>query len=126
MDNGDTQNIEPIAEAKQAVDNRQPDGTFGPGNVANPYGRPKKGWTWRDLINDELLVQLQSKDGGPSIEARKAIVKRLVLMAVGGDIQAVRELFDRTEGKPIQPTAEVPDDLIKDLLHIYKPTKNPE
>ena len=33
------QNI--IENPIKSVDNRQPDGTFGPGNVANPNGRPK-------------------------------------------------------------------------------------
>ena len=28
-------------EPTKAVDNRRPDGTFGPGNLANPNGRPK-------------------------------------------------------------------------------------
>ena len=38
----------------KAVDNRNPDGTFGPGNNANPDGRPK-GKTMKEFAREFLL-----------------------------------------------------------------------
>lgn len=40
-------------DPNQSVDNRRPDGTFGPNNNANPNGRPK-GKTIKDLVRDWL------------------------------------------------------------------------
>lgn len=40
-------------EPIKAEDNRRPDGTFGPGNNANPFGRPK-GKTIKEQIREYL------------------------------------------------------------------------
>lgn len=37
----------------KSVENRNPDGTFGPGNCANPNGRPK-GKTIKELVKEWL------------------------------------------------------------------------
>jgi hypothetical protein len=41
-------------EPNKAVDNRRPDGTFGPGNMANPNGRPK-GKTLKEFAREWYL-----------------------------------------------------------------------
>lgn len=97
MDKGDTS--DPI----KPVDNRRPDGTFGPGNIANPNGRPKRGWTWADLLEDAAEEVLTAKDG-QQISAKKAIAKRLLMMAVEGDRQAIKDIMDRTDGYPASTT----------------------
>ena len=43
-------------------------------------------------------------DKGEKIEAKKAVAKRLVRMAVEGDINAIKELANRIEGMPRQAT----------------------
>ena len=89
MDNGDTSNLIPTNEPEKPVENRQSNGTFGPGNNANPTGRPKKGWTWRELIIEELDKNLATTDGN-KVEAKKAVVKRLIKMSLDGDVSAMR------------------------------------
>jgi hypothetical protein len=85
---------EPISEAKQSVDNRRSDGTFGPNNVANPHGRPKKTWTMTDLIEDSLNEA--DETGEPY---KKIIARKLRSIAVRGDLQAIKEVIDRMDGK---------------------------
>ena len=93
MADSNTQNLEPIKPA----DNRRPDGTFGPGNIANPKGRPPRGWTWADLLEEAAEEVLTAKDG-QKISAKKAITKRLLMMAVEGDRLAIKDIMDRTDG----------------------------
>ena len=95
------------------------------GKSGNPSGRPKKGSSWSDVANQlldatELDISLTlpngkkhqitcNIEGGNTI--RHAVVGALIVEALKGNIQAIRELADRTEGKPAQK-AEVE---IKDL-----------
>ena len=43
-----------MEEPIKAVENRRPDGTFGPSNNANPAGRPK-GKTLKEWVKDKLM-----------------------------------------------------------------------
>ena len=43
-----------MEEPIKSVDNRRPDGTFGPGNIANPNGRPK-GKTLKEFVREMLM-----------------------------------------------------------------------
>ena len=85
---------EPISEAKQSVDNRRSDGTFGPNNVANPQGRPKKNWTMTDLIEDALE---EADETGEAY--KKIITRKLRSLAVRGELPAIKEIIDRVDGK---------------------------
>lgn len=89
MDTGDTPNIEP----NKPVDNRRPDGTFGPGNIANPNGRPPK----ELAISDTIRAMMNEKP-----EIKRALSAKLIEMALKGDLAAIREVMDRIEGKPLQ------------------------
>ena len=42
-----------VKDPNKSVDNRKPDGTFGPGNNANPHGRPK-GKTLKEFAREYL------------------------------------------------------------------------
>jgi hypothetical protein len=68
---------------------------FMPGKSGNPKGRP---------VTRGLLVHLKSKLGELSEgqSAEEVIAQRLVQLAVSGDLAAIRECFDRMEGKPRQ------------------------
>ena len=75
---------------------------FQKGQSGNPGGRPKRPWTWASLYEEEVEKQLSSTDGS-KINAKSAVARRLVKMAVEGDIQAIKELTNRMDGMPTQP-----------------------
>lgn len=95
MDNGDTQNIEPT----KPVDNRRPDGTFGPGNVANPNGRPKKGMTLTDLMRDFL----ETTPTGQQLSYKDAFIRKVYKLAMeDGSESAIRLIWNYIDGMPVQ------------------------
>jgi len=79
------------------------DTQFKPGHSGNPGGRPKRGWTWADLLEEAMEEELTTTDGKKD-KAKKFITKRLVKMAIDGDLGAQKEIMDRMEGKPKQST----------------------
>ncbi|MPZ13971.1 MAG: hypothetical protein GEU73_06040 [Chloroflexi bacterium] len=66
------------------------------GQSGNPAGRPRKD----DPITQAIRSTLREKDG-PSTY-RVLLARKLVQMAVGGDLAAAREVLDRVEGKPTE------------------------
>ena len=74
---------------------------FQKGQSGNPGGRKKRDWTWASLYEEEVQNQLDTKDG-QKVDARKAVAKRLIKMAIEGDIQAIKELTNRMDGMPKQ------------------------
>lgn len=71
---------------------------FQKGQSGNPNGRPKSS----KLFNDMLRLAINGADGDMA-ELRK-IADKLVEKAVAGDIQAIKEVADRLDGKPHQST----------------------
>jgi hypothetical protein len=93
-------------------------GSFQPGEPsANPSGRPRKGNTWRERIEflagltpvaladhlDKLQLSTQFRELGDKVVV-KDIVIASVLASLINDPQAamLREVMDRTDGKPTQ------------------------
>lgn len=76
---------------------------FKKGQSGNPGGRPKKSWTWAGLLEEAMEEELTTVDGKKDT-AKKFITKRLVKMAIDGDIAAQREIMNRMEGLPHQTT----------------------
>lgn len=81
-----------------------PKTAFKPGQSGNPRGRPPKGYALADLLNDEL----------DRLDQRKKVVRTLITAAVNGDMQAVKIIFDRIDGKAretidLNATAANPD-----------------
>lgn len=74
---------------------------FQKGQSGNPGGRPKRDWTWSGLIAQELENELTAKDGTKG-KYKDFVVKRLVRMAIDGDIQAQKEIMNRMDGMPKQ------------------------
>ena len=81
-----------------------------PGQSGNPNGRPKKGKAWADVANELLdsneIDIIMKKDGKVkrlNLEANKsfrhAVIVGQINAAMKGNVQAARELADRTEGK---------------------------
>jgi hypothetical protein len=74
---------------------------FKPGQSGNPAGRPKKA-----LLSDALRRQLaEAVQGAPEKTIAEHIARALIREAVAGNVQAIREVGDRTEGKPAQAIA---------------------
>lgn len=67
---------------------------FPPGVSGNPNGRPKKGETITDLVQ-ELL---RNKPRGQEKTYRELFAMRVMKLALEGDMTAIREIWDRMEG----------------------------
>jgi hypothetical protein len=99
----------PKAITKKQTANKRPDGKFAPGNKVgnrfkkgasgNPQGRPKL-----TLLSEALRAQLAEEMPDASERTyAEAIAERLCKeAAMAGNVQAAREIADRTEGKPKQ------------------------
>lgn len=70
-----------------------------PGQSGNPLGRPKKDWTWKDLFVDAAEEMKETKQG--RMQVKRIIAKRLFHMAMQGNVQAIKEVIDRMDGKAI-------------------------
>ena len=82
-----------------------------PGQSGNPNGRPKKGEAWADVANEllnskEIDITMKMADGKVkrlSLESdksfRHAVIVGMIKEAMNGNVQAAKELADRTEGK---------------------------
>lgn len=81
-----------------SVPNRRENGTFGPGNNANPKGRPPKGWSWSELLED--VGEEIEPDSGRKF--KELVSKRLWYESVNGNILAIRDLMNRMDGFPAQ------------------------
>jgi hypothetical protein len=99
----DTLATETKTNGEQTQRNKFPIGNkignrFQKGESGNPQGRPK---TTRltDALREQVAEQLQ---GAPERTIADAIARKLIKLALEGEIAAIREVFDRTEGKPKQ------------------------
>lgn len=71
--------------------------TIKPGEVRNPNGRPKREWTWAGLIEDAM-----DEEDETGVPYKLIVTRRLRQMAKNGDITAIKEVFNRTDGMPKQ------------------------
>jgi hypothetical protein len=88
--------------AKQTQKNKFPPGNIGnrfkPGETGNKNGRPKL-----TKLTEALREQLaEVSPNAPERTVAEVIARALIREAVSGNVQAIRELADRTEGKPMQ------------------------
>jgi hypothetical protein len=71
---------------------------FKPGQSGNPAGRPKS-----ITLSEAIRLQLAKKvSDGSDYTYAEAIAQVLCVAAVKGNVNAAREIADRTEGKPKQ------------------------
>lgn len=68
--------------------NKRPTNPIQPGQTRNPNGRPKKGTTFSDIINEKI--------------DKAAIIAKLEQLALKGDVTALKYIVDRVEGSPRQ------------------------
>ncbi len=81
------------------------DTQFKSGESGNPHGRPKGSRNLstilREVLDEEIEITLPNgqKEKKPFAEV---IARKLIKKAVEGDIRAIREIWDRCEGKATQ------------------------
>ena len=66
---------------------------FEAGKSGNPKGRPKKGKAMTDALRTALN---KSEDGKQN---KRAIAEKLVELARGGNVEAMKMVFERVDGK---------------------------
>ena len=80
---------------------RDENGRFLPGKSGNPKGRPRKQKTLTDILAKHGRKR-DVKDGEKNISRKEALAKKLWAMALGGDVIAIKYIYDRIDGKPDQ------------------------
>ncbi|HQE95967.1 MAG TPA: DUF5681 domain-containing protein [Candidatus Marinimicrobia bacterium] len=71
---------------------RDSSGRWKPGQSGNPAGRPPKDATWAQIFDEEL--NLIFKNSG--ISTKREIARRLIALALNGNLRAISEILDRT------------------------------
>lgn len=78
---------------------RNEKGQWEPGESGNPQGRPKKGEALTDVLRSKV--------------DKETIAEKLIELAMSGDVQALKYVYDRVDGKPVetvnQTVRNVPD-----------------
>lgn len=73
--------------------------TFKPGQVTNPNGRPKKGWS----LTETMREYLSEKDVDKKKERREILVQQTFEHALKGDPTAQKLMWNYIDGMPKQP-----------------------
>jgi len=79
--------------------NPKPSASWKKGRSGNPLGRPKREWTWSSVLQE--AVEKSKKDGIP---VKVHVVESLIKTARAGNVYAIKELMNRMDGMPQQPT----------------------
>lgn len=87
---------------------------FQAGQSGNPLGRPPKDWTWAGLIEEEA-ERIDDTDPSKKRKIKETITKAVMKKAQEGDVQAYREIANRTDGMP-KETQDITLTLPKPLL----------
>jgi len=81
----------------------------------NRKGRAKKGQTMTDI----LTLKLDSMNEAGTMR-REAVAEKLIAMALGGDLGALKYIFDRCDGRPRESLELVDngiDNKLRELLN---------
>jgi hypothetical protein len=98
---------------------------FKPGQSGNPKGRPRKGESLTEILREQATIKDVAR-GRTKIERQAAIADKLWTLAIRGDIAAIKYIYDRLDGSPVQRTenenielppliVEPPDDMPGDV-----------
>jgi Holliday junction resolvasome RuvABC ATP-dependent DNA helicase subunit len=97
------ESTKPKTNGKQTVKGKFPPGNkignrFPKGTSGNEKGRPKL-----TKLTEALREQIaEINPNAPEQTIAEHIAQTLIKLAIKGDVQAIREIADRTEGKPKQ------------------------
>jgi hypothetical protein len=92
------------------------------GQSGNPGGRPKRKWSWSQVL-EEVGEQVEPSSGK---KFARLVAERVWREALKGDHNAYRELFNRMDGYPMQPTDLTTDGKKIQGLVIYRPKREDE
>jgi len=81
--------------------NRDEQGRFRPGVSGNPIGRPKA------TTVTETLRKLLEETTDVGMTYREAVARRLLMLAVKGDMRAMSYLVDRVDGKALDVSTAI-------------------
>jgi hypothetical protein len=70
---------------------------YKPGQSGNPKGRPKSGTALTDLLRKEL-----NRKDEDNVAKKARLVNKLIELADGGDVIALKYVFDRVDGRPTE------------------------
>jgi hypothetical protein len=82
-----------MVEQKERTDRDPKTGRFLPGNRANPGGRPKGSVSLTTLLRNRLAKNPHEAE---------EIVNALIALCKGKELGALKEAFDRIDGKPTE------------------------
>jgi hypothetical protein len=77
----------------------------------NRKGRPRKGQSLTDILS----LRLDEKDETGKLK-RQAVVDGLIEAAIGGDVTALRYVFDRIDGKPVEKMEQIQNTISVEVL----------
>ncbi len=94
------------------------------GKSGNPKGRPKKEYCLTDILKEQGNIADVETPAG-MITRKNAIAKKLWAMAMSGDVAALKYLYDRVDGKPMQQIeANINHNESDSTFEIVKPNAN--
>jgi hypothetical protein len=92
-----------------------------------PHGKPRLGGKPDKLIRDALILELHQEhadEEGKATKILRLLARRLVRAGLEGDIQAIKEIADRVDGKPpvtVQGDADNPlviATVTREIIHV--------
>lgn len=89
-----------ITGEKQGI--RDAKGKILPGVSLNPAGRPKGSLSWSSMLRKTAEEDCGIKEDGTKVSKMEAIAKKMLELALAGDVQAIKEFGDRLDGKAKQ------------------------
>ncbi len=96
------------------------DTKFKKGVSGNPKGRPKKKATLTNILEDYGQREHYKKDN-ISISKMHALAETLWELALNKDMFAIKYIYDRIDGKPLQQIqADVKSDIIVNFVKEYE------
>ena len=69
------------------------------GVSGNPAGKPPKSMTMTNILN-EVLSEESVTMNDSKISAKEAVARKLLAMAMSGDVAALKYIYDRMDGTP--------------------------
>ena len=97
--------------------------TFKPGEVNNPHGRPKKGYSITEMMKELLSTKMKDKNG-VEFSPREAIGKSIMQKALQGNTAAQKMVWQYMDGMPLQSTDMTSGGEKLQGVIVYKPEKD--